>query len=123
MRYLLLLSEEDPGFWSRADEAERAALMDAHVAFDAAVRERGHLVAGEALADAASTHTLRTVGGHRVLTEGPYAESVEQLGSFYLVDADDLATVEQLVRVLPDHYAIEVRPVVRVGGYDYGERG
>jgi hypothetical protein len=123
VRYLLLLSEEDPGFWARADETARASLVDAHVAFDAAVRERGHLVAGEALADAASARTLRTVDGRRVLTEGPYAEAVEQLGSVYLVDADDVGTVEDLVRVLPDHYAIEVRPVVRVEGYDYRERG
>lgn len=123
MRYLVLLAEEDPDFWARADQAERDALMAAHAAFDAAVRERGRLLAGEALDDAPSARTLRTLDGARVFTEGPYAESVEHLGGFYLVEVDDRATVEELVRILPESYAVEVRPAVQVAGYDYGDRG
>jgi len=60
VRYRLLLPEGDPGSWPRADYSGRAALTYARAAVDAALRERGHLVAGEALADAASTHTPRT---------------------------------------------------------------
>jgi hypothetical protein len=122
VRYLLLLSEEDPDFWVRADQAERMALMEAHAAFDRAVRERGRLLAGEALEETSATRTLRTVDGRRVFTEGPYAESVEHLGGVYLVELDDLAQVEELVRILPDHYAVEVHPAVPVSGYDYGDR-
>ena len=122
MRYLLLLSEEDPDFWARAGQAERTALMDAHAAFDQAVRERGRLLAGEALEDVAAARTLRTLAGRRVFTDGPYAESTEHLGGVYLVEVDGPETLEDLIRLLPDHYVVEVRPAVPVAGYDYGDR-
>ena len=122
MRFLLLLSEEDPDLWARADEAGRTALMEAHAAFDQAVSERGRVLVGEALEGVDAARTLRTRQGRRSFTEGPSSQSTEHLGGVYLIDVDGVETVERLVRLLPDHYAVEVRPAVPVPGYDDGDR-
>jgi hypothetical protein len=123
MRFLLLVAEADPGLWARAGHAERTALREAHAEFDAAVRQRGRLLAGEALEGAAAARTLRTVAGRRVVTEGPYAETVEQLGGFYLVELDSRDAAAELAAVLPDQYTVEIRPAVMIEGHDHGDRG
>ena len=88
MSFLVLLTEDDPDAWDRATEAEREIVMDAHRAFDKAVRERGKMLGGEAIAGTETARTLRTVGGVRQVVDGPYAETVEQLGGFYVIDVD-----------------------------------
>ena len=117
----MLLAEEDASAWERATEAERAAVFERHYAFDRAVRERGTMLAGEALAGVETARTLRTVDGTRTVTDGPYAESVEQLGGFYLIDVADLETALDLCRVLPDGYTIEVRAAVDMEDDDAGD--
>lgn len=121
MRYLVLLAEDEQS-WEQATEAQREAVMQAHYAFDAAVRDRAVMVAGEALAGADEARTLRPGDGERVVADGPYAESAEQIGGFYLVDAPDLDTVTELVGLLPAGYTIEIRPCIDISGYDYGDR-
>ncbi|MBB6628640.1 transcription initiation protein [Nocardioides sp. KIGAM211] len=120
MRILVLLTEDDPAAWERASDEERAAVFEHHYAFDRAVRERGELLAGEALAGVETARTLRTVGGERVVTDGPYAQTVEQLGGFYLIDVPDLDAAVELCRVLPAGYTIEVRAAVDMEDYDPG---
>jgi len=114
MKVLVLLTG-DPEAWDAATEQEREAEMAAHDAFSAAASARGSIEAGEALALAPEARTLRTVAGQRVVTEGPYAETVEQLGGFYLLDVDSLDTAVELGRLLPSAYTIELRPVVEIG--------
>lgn len=115
MKYLVLMYEDEQG-WAEADDAEREAYLDGHRAFDAAVAERAQLLSGEALAAAADTTTLRPGPAGRVLTDGPYAETVEQLGGFYLLEAADLDEVAGLCQLLPQGYTVEIRPVVDVEG-------
>ena len=110
MRFLLLL-HEDEQVWARADAAQRAEYARRHDAFAAAVAERGALVAGEALSTVDAATTLRRDGDALAVTEGPFAETVEQLGGFYLVELPDLDAVVDLAAVLPP-YTVEVRPVV-----------
>ncbi len=114
VRLLLLLNEEDPTAWDRATEAQRQTVFDGHASFDAALGERGALVVGEALAGAAESRGVR--GG--VVTEGPFAESAEQLVGLYLVDLDSMETALDLARLLSPGYTIEVRPVTSIDGYD-----
>jgi len=115
MRFLILMAEADHfDRWNDATEDERQAMLDQLGAFSAAVRERGTMVAGEALKRPLEARTLRPRDG-RPVTEGPYAESVEQLGGFYLVDLPDLATAVDTARLLPDAWTIEVRPIEPVG--------
>ena len=117
MKYLVLLAA-DEGDWDSATPEERQRVMDAHDAFHKAVAERATMVAGEALAESAQGRTLRHVDDKPVVTEGPYAEGVEQLGGFYLVEADSADVVLDLCRVLPTSYAVEVRPVIEIEGYE-----
>jgi hypothetical protein len=76
------------------------------------LRERDALRGGEELALSASATTLRKPGdGEELVTDGPYAETTEQLGGFYLVEAPDLDAALELARALPAD-VVEVRPLV-----------
>jgi hypothetical protein len=120
MKYLVLLAEEE-GDWQNASPEERQVVMDAHTAFHKAVADRATMLAGEALAESSAGRTLRHVDGAPLVTEGPYTEGVEQLGGFYLVEAESHDLVLELCRLLPTSYAVEVRPVIEIEGYE-GDR-
>jgi hypothetical protein len=109
MKFLVLLTEEDSfDRWDAATDVERAAMLGQLEAFSTAVAERGTLLAGEALQRPDRARTRRPGG---VVTEGPFAETVEQVGGFYHVDLPDLDTAVDLVRLMPDAWTVEVRPV------------
>jgi hypothetical protein len=116
-KYLVLLAADETD-WATATPEERQRVMDAHDAFHKAVTERATMVAGEALAGSAHARTLRHVDSAPVVTEGPYAEAVEQLGGFYLLEAESIDVVLDLCRQLPASYAVEVRPVIEIEGYE-----
>jgi hypothetical protein len=120
VRFLVLMTD-DGSAWEQASEAERAVVFEKHAAFDKAVRDRGTMVSGDALAHAGTARTLRNVEGRRVVTDGPYAESVEQLGGFYLIDLLDQDAALELCRILPESYTIEVRPAIDIEGFDPGD--
>ncbi|GAA4740967.1 YciI family protein [Nocardioides endophyticus] len=112
MRFLVLMTEADHfATWDAASESEQQAVFDAFQAFDKAViAAGGELVGGEALTRPTEARTLRP-GADRVVTEGPYAKTVEQLGGFYLVELPDIDAAIEAARLLPSAYTIEVRPV------------
>jgi hypothetical protein len=111
MRYAVLIYQ-DERMWTEATAEERAAHHAAHTAFDEAARARAEMFGGEALSGVASATTLRPgPGGRRVLTDGPFAETTEQLGGFYLIEAPDLDTVTELCTLLPEGYTLEIRPI------------
>ena len=110
MRFMVLL-HEDEQVWERATEAERAEYGRRHEAFATAVGERGEIVSGEALRTVSAATTVRRDGDAVVVTEGPFAETVEQLGGFYVVDLPDLDAAIETVALLPA-YTVEIRPVV-----------
>jgi hypothetical protein len=119
MKFVVLMAEKDPDAWDRATQAYRDEVFERHRSFDRAVREHGEMLSGEALASGTQAVTLRpATGGERLVTEGPYAESAEQLGGFYLVDLDSQETALDLVRLLPESYTVELRPVIEIEGYD-----
>lgn len=98
--------------WDAFSEAEQQAVFDEFRAFDEAIASRGgEVVGGEALTRPTEARTLRP-GPDRVVTEGPYAETVEQLGGFYLVELPSLDDAVAAARSLPAAYTIEVRPVL-----------
>jgi len=117
VKYLVLLAEEDPPAWEHATEAHRTSVFEAHRAFDREVRRRGAIVAGEALAGVDTATTLRVVDGAQTVTDGPFADTVEQIGGFYVIDVSDLDVAVDLCRLLPRGYTTEIRPVVEVEGY------
>lgn len=117
MKYLVLLigdGAEKP--WPEQTDSEQAAAMAKFGEFDAAcaAREGVELLAGEALSGPSDATVMRTTADGRVaLTDGPYAEVIEGMGGFYLLEAPDLDVVVELLRILPP-YDIQIHPTVDV---------
>ena len=111
MKYLVLIAYPSDG-WSSMTADEQAESHKDHVRFHQAVGE--HILGGEALASSSAATTLRHVGGQPVLTDGPFAETAEIIGGFYLIDAPDLDTLTDWCRLLPKGYSLEIRPCIDV---------
>ena len=108
--YIVLLPGNETE-WAKADEAERARVYGKHQEFAAALAERGHKVTGGAeLAQSTEASTVRRTGGSIAITDGPYAETVEQLTGYYTVQSDNLDDLLQCVGILAEgEGALEVR--------------
>lgn len=118
MRYVVLIAYE-PGGWEAAGPRERQAFFDAHHAFERFVAEHGSRLSSAALADADTATTVRHgPGGEVLVTDGPFVELTEQVGGYYDVELPDLDTAIAAAGLLPAGYAVEVRPVVGVEGYE-----
>lgn len=115
MQYILLIYGAEPT--EAVPEDLMSSELDGYNAFTAHVRGRGAMLAGEALMPTASATTVRVVDGRTVTTDGPFAETKEQLGGFYLVQAADLDEAIAYAAMIPGatHGSIEVRPI-----WDYG---
>jgi hypothetical protein len=114
VKYLvLLIGDGELKPWSEHSDEEQGVVMRQFEAFDAACRDREgvEILAGEALAGPDRATTIRTRGGHVALTDGPYAEAVEGLGGFYLVEAPDMDVLLELLRILPA-YDMQISPAV-----------
>jgi hypothetical protein len=113
MRYLLLLHVEESG-WERMSTAEQTSAMAAYGAFSEALSSRGALVAAGRLAGAASAGAVRTKGGKTVVMDGPYAETKEQVGGFYVIEAANRAEALDWAARCPaaGHGTVEVREVM-----------
>lgn len=83
------------------------------VAYDAAIRDSGHCIASEALQSVQTATTVRVRNGHTAVTDGPFAETKEQLAGFYLIEAADLNEAIQIAAKIPPAQvgSIEVRPI------------
>jgi hypothetical protein len=115
MQYVLLIYTEEPTEAIPADAI--AAQMGEYDAFTQHLRDRGAMLAGEALDSVATATTVRVVDGRTITTDGPFAETKETLGGFYLVDAADLDEAIAYAAMIPGakYGCIEVRPI-----WDYG---
>ncbi|WP_183099921.1 YciI family protein [Nocardioides pelophilus] len=115
---VLLPGNEDE--WEAATPEQQAAVFAKHEEFSRALAERGHTVAGGA--ELTHSRTTRKVGreadGRVVVTDGPYAETVEQLSGFYVVESDDLDDLVQVCAILtePGSAPVEVRAAVDHSG-------
>jgi hypothetical protein len=113
MRYLCLIYENEKE-WESKPQSELEAIMGEYFAFTENIRTNGKLVAGEALQPTPTATTVRVRNGKISTTDGPYAETKEQLGGFYLIDAKDLNEAIQVAAKIPGARdgAVEVRPVI-----------
>ena len=104
--------------WENATPEHRAAMYAKHGEFAAKLAERGHKVTGGAeLAHSRGALVVRNVDGGVAVTEGPYAETVEQLTGFYLVESDDLDDLLQVAAMLAGpEGGVEVRACVDHSG-------
>jgi hypothetical protein len=114
-RYMLLIAEAEPEQPPTDDAVQ--ALMAEYNAFGAWLKETGWSNGGEALHPSTTATTVSVRGGQRVVTDGPFAETKEQLGGFYLVDVPSLDDALEAASRIPGARTgrIEVREIVEFG--------
>jgi hypothetical protein len=112
MQYLVLIYSEEPT--EPPDPARITAVLEEYNAYSKMLRDRGAYVAGEALQPTSTATTVRVREGQTMTTDGPFAETKEALGGFYLVEAKDLDEALALGGACPGakYGSIEVRPIV-----------
>ena len=113
MKYLCLIYD-DESKWATMPREQADALMGEYFAFTDGIRQSGHYVAGDALQPTATATTVRVRNGKVSTTDGPFAETKEQLGGYYLIEARDLNDAIQVATKIPSARfgSIEIRPVV-----------
>ncbi len=119
MKYLMTLIVKEGGMEDTSPE-EMKASMDRWQAFNADAVAAGVLIAGEPLEESSAATTIKVGDGDRVTTDGPFAESKEQLGGFYLLECSDLDEALEWASKIPlPAGSIEVRPVRDLSGFGY----
>jgi hypothetical protein len=115
MRYALLIyaNEQD---WANQTEEQAQVQFQEYMAFTKDIVDRGLQKSGEALQPTATATTVRVRDGETVTTDGPFAETKEQLGGFYIIEAKDLDEAVEVAARIPDvrNGSIEVRPVLEM---------
>jgi hypothetical protein len=119
VRYLLLIYDDESGSADATPE-QFAAMLAEYEAYDRAVQEAGVFVGGEGLQPAATARSVRMRDGAPVHTDGPFAETREQLGGYYLLDCAD---VDEAMRwaeriPVPASGGVEVRPVIDYAAFE-----
>jgi hypothetical protein len=116
MKYLCMIYDEETKL-AAMSKSESDAFMGEYRAFTQSIREGGQFIAGEPLQSVTTATTVRVRNGKVSTTDGPFAETREQLGGFYLIDARDLNEAIQVASRIPSARigSIEVRPLMVYG--------
>lgn len=116
MKYLLMICDEEKK-WADMSEAQRAAIHAEYGKFGESIRKSGNYLAGQALQPTSTATTIRVREGKTLTTHGPFAETREQLGGFYLIEAKNLDEATAVAARIPSARmgSIEVRPILEVG--------
>jgi hypothetical protein len=112
MKYLLTIYDNE-SMWSDVQPGDVTSMLDGYRKFGEEVHGNGAFVAGEALEPVSTATTVRVERGERLVTDGPFAETKEQLGGFYLLDCEDLDEAIAYAAKIPGAQSgcVEVRPV------------
>jgi len=115
MKYMLLIHDEEQA-WNKLSESDRKAMYAEYGQFTQAVQASGHFVHAAQLQPTSTATSVRLRDGKRLVTDGPFAETREQLGGYYLVDAKDLDEAIGIAARIPSARVgtIEVRPIVEM---------
>jgi hypothetical protein len=113
MKYLCLIYENEQA-WANAPKDKIDAMMGEYYAFSDDIRKSGHYVGGSGLQPTTTATTVRVRNGKVSTTDGPFAETKEQLGGFYLIEAKDLNDAIQVASRIPGAKlgSIEIRPTL-----------
>jgi hypothetical protein len=115
MQYLLLIYADESKLKS-ATQADQNAMFKEYGEFTASIVKTGNMKAGDALQPSSTATTVRVREGKTLTTDGPYAETREQLGGYYLVEAKDLDEALKIAARIPGARtgSIEVRPIMQL---------
>lgn len=117
MKKFLLLLHEDTEKMRELSPKEMGELVNAHVAWAAKLAESGHLISGEGLEE----NGVLITGKDCVIKDGPYMESKELIGGYYLLQAKDRDTIVQIAKECPCHIwggTTEIRTIMEMDGYE-----
>ena len=120
MRYLCLIYSEEEA-QAKMSQEEMGALFGGYEAFTEELQKAGKMLAGEALQPTATATTVQVRTGKTLTTDGPFAETKEQLGGFYMIEAEDLDEAIAWAAKIPSAAigSIEVRPIMEFGEHDH----
>ena len=112
MKYLCLIYSDEKKI-ADLPENEAKSMLGEYGAFGKSIQQSGHYIRGERLQPTHTATTIRSRNGKVSTTDGPFAETKEQLGGFYLIDARDLNDAIQVASKIPGTRtgSIEVRPI------------
>jgi hypothetical protein len=115
VRYILLIYGEEAR-WASLSQEQQQAEFAAYASFTQDLVDRGMMRAGEALEDSSKATTVRVRDGERLVTDGPFVETKEQVGGFYLIECESLDEAIDAAAKIPAARggAIEVRPIAEL---------
>jgi len=113
MKYMLLIYDDEKA-WASFSESQRQGYMGEYRQFTEAIKASGNHVSGSQLRETAAATKVQLRAGKRLVTDGPYAETREQLGGYYLIEAKNLDEAIAIAARIPSARSgtIEVRPLV-----------
>ena len=113
MKYLCLIYDDET-MWQRMNKEEAGKMMGDYQAYTTDIKGSGHYLGGNGLQPTTSATTVRVRNGSISTTDGPFAETKEQLGGYYLIEARDLNDAIQVASKIPAaaNGSIEVRPIM-----------
>ena len=116
MKYMLLVYLDES--WEKRPLAERQQIYLGQVKVTEELQARGQYLAGSPLHPPSTATSVRVRDGKRLVTDGPFAETREQLGGYYLIDAHDLDEALKIAERIPaaKHGTVEIRPVLEISG-------
>jgi hypothetical protein len=117
MKYLLLIYGNEAD-WAGLSEEDQGKAFQEYMDYTQDIYKNGQYISGEALQPVATATTVRVKNGKTITTDGPFAETREQLGGFYMVEAKDLDEAIKLAARIPGSRmgSIEVRPIMPTPG-------
>jgi hypothetical protein len=113
MKYLLMCCFDEK-LWGELPETQRKNIMDEYQALERDLEKTGHYKSGAKLGPSSSTTTVRFKNGKPAITDGPFAETKEQIGGYHLIECENLdeaIAIAMRIPTLPAGGSIEVRPV------------
>src|SRR5262245_12293303 len=113
MKYLLLIYDREQD-WNKLSEAEQGAIYAEYMKFSQSIQDSGNFITGAQLHPVASATSVRVRDNQQLVTDGPFAETHEQLGGYYLIEAKDLDEATAIASRIPSARfgTVEVRPLV-----------
>jgi hypothetical protein len=117
MKYLCLIYENEQN-WSHYTKNQGDSMMAEYGTFTEDIQKSGHMIGGEALQPTNTATTVRVRNGKVSTTDGPFAETKEQLGGYYLIEGKDLNDAIQVAARIPGAKtgSVEVRPIMVFAG-------
>jgi hypothetical protein len=116
MQYMMLIYDDEK-LWASMSEEERGRVFQEYGTYTQELRDKGAYVDGDPLQPTSTATTVRVRDGEQLTTDGPFAETKEQLGGYYIVDVETLDEAIEWAAKIPSARlgSIEVRPVMSIG--------